>query len=310
MSSARDRDTGTHRVAPSDSVPLSTVGAVNFPLDEASTTALVRSALEEDAAFHDVSTLATVISNRHAHALLVARQPGVVAGIPLACAAFKALDDGVAIRVDKPDGSAVAAGDVVLRLSGHARDLLSAERVALNYLQRLSGVATLTATFVRAVAGTGAQVLDTRKTTPGWRKLEKYAVRCGGGVNHRADLRSGVLIKDNHLAAIGGDVALAVERARGIAAAGTMIQVECDTLAQVHAALAAGADAVLLDNMTLAQLREAVALCGDRAITEASGGVTLHTVRDIAACGVHRISVGALTHSAPALDLGLDFDGL
>jgi nicotinate-nucleotide pyrophosphorylase (carboxylating) len=171
-------------------------------------------------------------------------------------------------------------------------------------------VATLTARFVAAVEGTGARILDTRKTTPGWRRLEKYAVRCGGGENHRLDLRSGVLIKDNHLAAIGGDVALAVERARGIAAPGTMVQVECDTLAQVDAALAAGADSVLLDNMPLEVLREATARCRDRAITEASGGVTLDTVRAIAECGVDRISVGALTHSAPALDLALDFDGL
>jgi nicotinate-nucleotide pyrophosphorylase (carboxylating) len=188
--------------------------------------------------------------------------------------------------------------------------MLSAERVALNFMQRLSGVASLTAQFVAAVAGTSARILDTRKTTPGWRRLEKYAVLMGGGENHRLDLRSGVLIKDNHLSAIGGDIAMAVQRARGIAAPGTMIQVECDTLAQVQLALDAGADAILLDNMSLDALREAVSLCEGRAITEASGGVTLDTVRGIAECGVNRISVGALTHSAPALDLALDFDGL
>jgi nicotinate-nucleotide pyrophosphorylase (carboxylating) len=281
-----------------------------FPLDAATTEALVRAALEEDAAFHDVSTLATVRSDRHVRALLVARRDGVIAGTALASAAFHALDSHVAVRVDAPDGTAVRAGDVVLHLNGHARALLSAERVALNYLQRLSGVATLTARFVQAVAGTGARILDTRKTTPGWRRLEKYAVACGGGENHRLDLRSAVLIKDNHLAAIGGDVAVAVERARAIAAPGTFVQVECDTLDQVDAALAAHADSVLLDNMTLDQLRDAVARCRGRAITEASGGVTLDTVRAIAACGVDRISVGALTHSAPALDLALDFDGL
>jgi nicotinate-nucleotide pyrophosphorylase (carboxylating) len=286
------------------------VGAAGFPLDERETAALVRVALEEDAAFHDVSTLATVMSDRHVRASLVARADGVIAGVPLACEAFRQLDDRIAVRVERPDGSRVHAGDVVLRLNGHARGLLSAERVALNFLQRLSGVATLTARFVDAVAGTGAQILDTRKTTPGWRRLEKYAVRCGGGENHRLDLRSAVLIKDNHLAAIGGDVALAVERARGIAAPGTPVQVECDTLAQVDAALAAGADSVLLDNMTLDALRDAVARCRGRARTEASGGVTLATVRAIAECGVDRISVGALTHSAPALDLALDFDGL
>lgn len=295
--------------------PLSTaavthVGATDFPLGDEATEALVRVALDEDAAFHDVSTLATVMSDRHVRASLVARADGVIAGVPLACAAFRLLDASTTIRVESVDGTAVRAGDVVLRLSGHARALLSAERVALNYLQRLSGVATLTARFVAAVAGTHARVLDTRKTTPGWRHLEKYAVRCGGGENHRLDLRSGVLIKDNHLAAIGGDVALAVERARGIAASGTMVQVECDTLAQVDAALAAGADSVLLDNMSLEQLRGAVARCRGQAITEASGGVSLGTVRAIAECGVDRISVGALTHSAPALDLALDFDGL
>lgn len=283
---------------------------IPFPLDASATDALVRAALEEDAAFHDVSTLATVLSDRHVRAVLVARRDGVIAGTPLAVAAFRALDDRASVRVEAGDGTAVRAGDVVLHLNGHARGLLSAERVALNFLQRLSGVATLTARFVAAVAGTGARILDTRKTTPGWRRLEKYAVACGGGENHRLDLRSAVLIKDNHLAAIGGDVALAVERARAIAAPGTVVQVECDTLAQVDTALAAGVDSVLLDNMSLEQLRDAVARCRGRAVTEASGGVTLETVRAIAACGVDRISVGALTHSAPALDLALDFDGL
>jgi nicotinate-nucleotide pyrophosphorylase (carboxylating) len=283
---------------------------IPFPLDADDLGHRVRAALDEDAAFHDVSTLATVLSDRHVRAVLVARRDGVIAGTPLAAEAFRQLDPRVAVRIDRPDGSRVRAGDVVLDLNGHARGLLSAERVALNFLQRLSGVATLTARFVDAVQGTGTHILDTRKTTPGWRRLEKYAVRCGGGENHRLDLCSGVLIKDNHLAAIGGEVGLAVERARGIAAPGTLVQVECDTLAQVDAALAAGADSVLLDNMPLDVLREATARCRDRAITEASGGVSLDTVRAIAECGVDRISVGALTHSAPALDLALDFDGL
>ncbi len=285
------------------------VGATGFPLTDAEAEALVRAALEEDAAFHDVTTIATVLSDRHVRAAIVARRAGVVAGLPLACEAFRLLDPRITARVERVDGSAVQAGDVVLFLNGHARGLLSAERVALNFLQRLSGVASLTARYVAAVAGTRARILDTRKTTPGWRVLEKYAVRCGGGENHRLDLRSGVLIKDNHLAAVGGDVGLAVERTRAIAASGTMIQVECDTLAQVDAALAAGADSVLLDNMSLDMLRDAVARCAGRAITEASGGVSLETVRAIAECGVERISVGALTHSAPALDLALDFDG-
>ncbi len=297
-------------ITPFGSPAVTHVGASGFPLTERETETLVRTALDEDAAFHDVSTLATVVSDRHVRASLVARRQGVIAGVPLACEAFRLLDDRLSVRVEHADGAHVEVGDVVLRLNGHARAMLSAERVALNFMQRLSGVASLTAQFVAAVAGTSARILDTRKTTPGWRKLEKYAVRMGGGENHRFDLRSGVLIKDNHLSAIGGDISLAVQRARGIAAPGTMIQVECDTLAQVERALDAQADAVLLDNMSLDQLRDAVSLCEGRVITEASGGVTLDTVRAIAGCGVNRISVGALTHSAPALDLALDFDGL
>ncbi len=303
-------DAPRRHITPLGTPAVTRVGATGFPLTDRETKALVRAALEEDAAFHDVSTLATVVSDRHVRAVLVARRSGIVAGVPLACEAFRQLDDRVAVRVERMDGARVTAGDVMLRLNGHARGLLSAERVALNFMQRLSGVATLTARYVAAVQGTEARILDTRKTTPGWRRLEKYAVLAGGGENHRLDLRSAVLIKDNHLSAIGGDVALAVQRARGIAANGTPVQVECDTLEQVKAALDAGVDAVLLDNMTLRDLRAAVALCDGRAITEASGGVTLDTVRDIAECGVDRISVGALTHSAPALDLALDFDGL
>jgi nicotinate-nucleotide pyrophosphorylase (carboxylating) len=185
--------------------------------------------------------------------------------------------------------------------------LLSAERVALNFMQRLSGIATMTARYVEAIAGTGAHILDTRKTTPLLRRLEKYAVRAGGGLNHRMDLASAVLIKDNHLAAVDGDVALAVSRARALAA-GIKIEVECDTLEQVRAAVGAGADIILLDNMQLMELREAVKLVDGKAVTEASGGITLNTVRLVAETGVDWISVGALTHSAPALDLALDFD--
>ena len=296
-------------IAPLD-VPAATPSALAYPLTADETTAWVRVALQEDEAFNDVSTIATVVSTRHVRSAIVARRDGVIAGIPLAVEAFRQLDAGVTIRIEAEDGAPVHAGDTVLALTGHARGMLSAERTALNYLQRLSGIATLTRRFVDAISGTGARILDTRKTTPGWRTLEKYAVRAGGGTNHRLDLRSGVLIKDNHLAAIGGDIAMAVSRARQIAMPGTPIQVECDTLAQVDAAVAAGADWVLLDNMSLDLLREAVARCRGRVVTEASGGVTLETVRAIAETGVDRISVGALTHSAPALDLGLDFDGL
>jgi nicotinate-nucleotide pyrophosphorylase (carboxylating) len=286
------------------------IPALLFPLTDAEITAQVRAALHEDQALNDVSTLATVASTRQVRSAIVARRDGVMAGVPLAVEAFRQLDSAVSIRVQANDGTRVTAGDVVMHVSGHACGMLSAERTALNYLQHLSGIATLTSRFVDAVAGTSALILDTRKTTPGWRALEKYAVRAGGGTNHRMDLRSGVLIKDNHLAAIGGDIAMAVSRARGLALSGTAIEVECDTLEQVDAAIAAGADWVLLDNMSLEQLYEAVARCRGRVITEASGGITLDTVRRIAETGVDRISVGALTHSAPALDFGLDFDAL
>ena len=305
---------GSPAMTPRTITPLGTravdVPALPFPLTDAEITAQVRVALQEDQAFNDVSTLATVVSSRHVRSAIVARRDGVIAGVPLAVEAFRQLDSAVSIRVEAYDGTRVKAGDIVMHISGHARGMLSAERTALNYLQHLSGIATLTSRFVEAIKGTSAHILDTRKTTPGWRALEKYAVRAGGGTNHRMDLRSGVLIKDNHLAAIGGDIAMAVSRARGLAMSGTAIEVECDTLEQVDAAVAAGADWVLLDNMTLDQLREAVARCRGRVITEASGGVTLDTVRRIADTGVDRVSVGVLTHSAPALDLGLDFDGL
>lgn len=280
-----------------------------FPLTAEATTAHVRAALHEDAAFDDVSTIATVERTRQVRGAIVVRGDGVIAGIPLAVEAFRQLDPSVLLRVEAEDGTRVTAGDAVLALEGPAWAMLSAERTALNYLQRLSGIATLTARFVDTIRGRQAQILDTRKTTPGWRVLEKYAVRAGGGTNHRLDLRSGVLIKDNHLEALGGDIAAAVARARQLCTPGVPVQVECDTLAQVRAAIDAGADWVLLDNMSLGQLRDAVALCSGRVVTEASGGVTLDTVQAIAGTGVDRISIGALTHSAPALDLGLDFGG-
>jgi nicotinate-nucleotide pyrophosphorylase (carboxylating) len=281
---------------------------LHFPLTKKETKALVAAALKEDDAKHDLTTAATVVSDRRARCRLVARQTGVISGLALAREAFEQLDKEVTIRTDHEDGARVKPQTPVMFLSGHARGLLSAERVALNFVQRLSGVATLTARFVEAIAGTGAHILDTRKTTPGWRRLEKYAVRCGGGLNHRLYLSSGVLIKDNHLAAVEGDIALAVKRARAVAPEGIKIEVECDRLDQVRAALDAGADIIMLDNMGLADLREAVQLVDGRAVTEASGGVKLDTVRAIAETGVNWISVGALTHSAPALDLALDFD--
>jgi nicotinate-nucleotide pyrophosphorylase (carboxylating) len=283
-------------------------GEPDFPLTEAQTARLVRAALDEDHADNDITTLATVIHTRRARAALVARDAGAIAGVPLALAALCQCDDKVEIRVDVEDGRRVDAGTTVLFINGRARGLLAAERTALNFLQRLSGIATLTARYVDAVRGTRARIVDTRKTTPGWRRLEKYAVRCGGGSNHRETLADAVLVKDNHLAALDGDVAMAVRRSRELTPPMTFVQIECDHLDQVRAAVDAGADGVLLDNMSLEMLRDAVAIAGGRVLTEASGGVTLQTVRAIAETGVDRISVGALTHSAPALNLALDFE--
>jgi nicotinate-nucleotide pyrophosphorylase (carboxylating) len=281
---------------------------LRFPYSAPELRALVKSALDEDGAFNDLTTIATVVSDRHARGRLVARANGVLCGIALALEAFRTLDPKVTMRVDKEDGSRLSPGDSVLYLSGHARALLTAERVALNFMQRLSGVASLTARYVDAVRGTRAKILDTRKTTPGWRLLEKYAVRAGGGTNHRLNLSTAVLIKDNHLASVDGDVGLAVRRARDLAPLGTKVEVECDRMEQVQAALDAKADIIMLDNMTTAQMGECVQLVAGRAITEASGGVNLDSVRAIAETGVDWISVGALTHSAPALDLALDFE--
>lgn len=293
----------------SGTIPLATpVDPLYFPLTPAQVTVLVREALVEDEAFNDVTTLATVLPGRHARGQLVARQAGVIAGLALALEAFRQADPRVTVRVDVPDGVEVAAGTPIVFLSGHARGLFSAERVALNFVQRLSGVATLTARYVHAVAGTGARILDTRKTTPGWRRLEKYAVRAGGGTNHRLDLAAAVLIKDNHLAAVDGDIGFAVRRAREMAPAGASVEVECDRRSQVEAALTAGADIVLFDNMSLDEMRGCAQLCRGKALTEASGGVRLDTVRAIAETGVDFVSVGALTHSAPAMELALDFE--
>jgi nicotinate-nucleotide pyrophosphorylase (carboxylating) len=284
------------------------MGLLRFPYHQDELRSLVRTALDEDQAFNDLTTIATVVSERHARGRLVARAEGVLCGVPLAVEAFRQLDPKVTIRIDLEDGARLHRGSNILYLSGHARALLAAERVALNFMQRLSGIATLTARYVEAVRGTEAKILDTRKTTPGWRLLEKYAVRAGGGTNHRLNLSSAVLIKDNHLAAVDGDVDVAVRRARDLAPPGTKVEVECDRIEQVSAALDAGADIILLDNMRPDEMARCVELVAGRAITEASGGVRLETVREIAQAGVDWISVGALTHSAPALDLGLDFE--
>lgn len=271
----------------------------------------VRAALAEDVGVGDATTLATVPAEARIKAVMVARQSLVVAGIALAGAAFRELDAGLEVELRLGDGARAGRGDTLLRVAGSARAVLTAERVALNFVQRLSGVATLTAAYVAAVEGTGVPILDTRKTTPGWRRLEKYAVTCGGGGNHRFGLFDQVLIKDNHLAALRdarpNAIAAAVAAARRDYPELT-VEVEADTLAQVEQAAAAGADIILLDNMSDADLREAVRLVAGRCRLEASGGVNLGTVRRIAETGVDCISVGALTHSAPAVDIGLDFD--
>jgi nicotinate-nucleotide pyrophosphorylase (carboxylating) len=284
------------------------VRGLRFPYARLMTTTLVRDALDEDCAASDITSIATVVSDRRVRCSIVAREAGVIAGIPLAREAFRQRDPNVSVRAVVKDGQRVETAAPVIFLAGNARGLLSAERVALNFMQRLSGIASLTATYVDAIKGTGAKILDTRKTTPGWRRLDKYAVRAGGGMNHRMDLSAAVLIKDNHLTALGGDVELAVQRAREIAPAGTPVEVECDNLDQVRAALAAAADVIMLDNMSNSILRQAVELVDGRTVTEASGGVTLDRVRSIAETGVDWISVGALTHSAKAMDLALDFE--
>lgn len=284
------------------------VRGLRFPYARLLTATMVRDALDEDAASNDITGIATVVSDRRARCSIVAREPGVIAGIALAREAFRQRDGHASVRAAVRDGQKVNARTPVLFVTATARGLLSAERVALNYLQRLSGIASLTRQYVEAVKGTGAKILDTRKTTPGWRRLEKYAVRAGGGMNHRMDLGSAVLIKDNHIAALDGDLELAVKRAREMAPAGTAVEVECDSLDQVRAAVVAEADVIMLDNMSNPQMREAVAFINGRAVTEASGGVTLERVRSIAETGVDWISVGALTHSAKAMDLGLDFE--
>jgi len=268
---------------------------------------LVRAALAEDLGPGDITTRLTVPVGIRALGRLIAKQSGVVCGLGVARIAFACIDPEAVFEPLRDDGDLVSPGDVLAEVRGSASGLLVAERVALNFLQRLSGTATATRAFVDAVAGSPARVVDTRKTTPGLRILEKYAVRCGGGANHRFGLSDGILIKDNHLAA-GGGVAVCVARARAAAPHGLRVEVECKTLAQVDEAVAAGAEIVLLDNMEPELLREAVRRIAGRARTEASGGVRLDTIAAIAATGVDLISVGALTHSAPSLDISLDFE--
>ncbi|HVB27604.1 MAG TPA: carboxylating nicotinate-nucleotide diphosphorylase [Mycobacteriales bacterium] len=275
-------------------------------LEPAEVAELIRRALAEDLADGlDVTTVATVAAEAEGIADFVARRDGVVAGLPVAVAVLETVGEG-ALRITPgaADGDRVAAGQVLLSVSARTRALLTAERTALNFLGHLSGIATVTRRWADAVAGTGARILDTRKTTPGLRALEKYAVRCGGGVNKRMGLYDAALIKDNHVLAAGG-VAAAFQRVRA-SFPGVDVQVECDTLAQVAEALEAGATFLLLDNMDVEDLRAAVRITAKRAELEATGGLTLDRARAVAETGVDYLSVGALTHSAPVLDIGVD----
>ena len=270
---------------------------------------LVDLALTEDIGPGDITSLSTVAPGATAEGVMIAKQAGVISGIDVAAYVFERVDPEVIFIPKVANGTRVEAGQVIAALEGNARSVLAGERVALNLLQRLSGVATLTSEYVAAVAGTNASVVDTRKTTPGLRALEKAAVRDGGGRNHRLGLSDGVLIKDNHLAAIGG--ADRVTRAIGLAKARAphtaKVEVEVTTLAEAEEAAVAGADIIMLDNMSVAEMTEAVRIIAKRSLVEASGGVRLDTVGAIAATGVDIISVGALTHSAPALDISLKF---
>jgi nicotinate-nucleotide pyrophosphorylase (carboxylating) len=274
-------------------------------LDPDAVRSVVEAALAEDLGGGiDVTTASTVPAAERGRADLVARTPGVVAGLPVAAAVFRLVSTDVLATSQAADGDRVAAGRPVLTVSGPIGPILTAERTALNLLCHLSGIATLTRRWVDAVAGTGAQIRDTRKTLPGLRALEKYAVRCGGGVNHRMSLSDAALIKDNHVAAAGSvGAAFAAVRA---AAPGLPLEVECDTIDQVAEALAAGADLILLDNFGVPALTQAVALADGLALLEASGGLTLASARAVAQTGVDYLAVGALTHSAAALDIGLD----
>jgi nicotinate-nucleotide pyrophosphorylase (carboxylating) len=283
--------------------------------EERACRALVRLALDEDlAGIGDLTSQAIIPAGLPGQAAFVARAPGVIAGLPILPLVFDAVAPGLQVRDLVRDGAAVRAGERLATVAGPMRGLLTGERTALNFLQRLSGVATRTRQFVEAAAGTKAHILDTRKTTPGWRLLEKYAVRCGGGHNHRLGLFDGILIKDNHLAALGSvaaTITAAVRAARDFSQGRVPLEVEVDTLTQLDEALACRPDIILLDNMSTADMREAVRrrdAAAPGVLLEASGGIRLERVAEIAATGVDRISIGGLTHSAPALDIALDYE--
>lgn len=269
---------------------------------------LIRAAYAEDLGdAGDITTVATIPADAQATAHVRARVDGVIAGVPVALACLREVDSDLTVVLHAVDGDPIRAGEAVLTVSGDARSILTAERVMLNFLGHLCGIATLTADYVRAVEGTRAKICCTRKTTPGLRVLEKYAVRCGGGANHRFGLYDAVLIKDNHIAACGG-IGEALDAARDYAGHMVKIEVELDRLDDIPLALKHGPDVIMLDNMTPEQLAEGVAMIDGRALVEASGSVSMDTVRAIAAAGVDLISIGRLTHSAPNFDLGLDFE--
>ncbi|MBF0097918.1 MAG: carboxylating nicotinate-nucleotide diphosphorylase [Magnetococcales bacterium] len=264
----------------------------------------IKNALFQDIGRGDITTNAIVRPGQKAEAVLVAREDLVVCGLPVMAEVFSILDSRIRMLPETPDGGGVQAGNIICTLNGPARSILTGERVALNFFQNLSGVATLTRRFVEKVAGTNAQIVDTRKTTPGLRQLQKYAVRIGGGRNHRMGLDDGVLIKENHIA-LAGSVTEAIKRVEEAVSHLHRVQVECETLEQVREAMEAGAHALLLDNMSLDNIRRAVDLAGGKVLLEASGNVTLDNVRELAETGVDLISVGAITHSAGSKDVSL-----
>jgi nicotinate-nucleotide pyrophosphorylase (carboxylating) len=275
-----------------------------MPLDEQDALRVIRTALAEDVPAGDITSDAVIPEDTRFSGTLTAREPMVVAGIALARMTFAEVSAAIRFDARAADGDRIAEGAVLATVDGPARALLTAERTALNLMQHLSGIATLTRAYADAIQGTGCVLLDTRKTVPGLRRLAKFATACGGAQNHRMTLSDAILIKDNHIAVCGG-VRAAVEKAK--AADKGPVEVECDTLAQVREAVDAGAERILLDNMPPAILEEAVAIVGDKARTEASGGVTLKTIRAIAETGVDFVSVGRITQSAPAVDIGLDW---
>ncbi len=269
---------------------------------------LVRAALEEDLGrAGDITTLATIPAGTQAIAVMAARKAGVIAGLPVAQETFRQIDPSLKFEILHADGSKVAAGTALARISGEARSILTAERVALNFVSRMCGTASLTARYAELIAHTKAKVCCTRKTTPGLRALEKYAVRCGGGMNHRFGLDDAILIKDNHIA-VSGSITAALRAAKAAIGHLVKIEIEVDNLDQLDEVLAEGADVVLLDNMTPDQMREAVRRIAGRMKTEASGGVRLDNIKEIAEAGVDLVSSGSITHSAPVLDIGLDIE--